>query len=125
MGLSSNTIVQILLRERVRISASVMAILRDAHAADDVFQQVVLQALEGREHFREPEHPLAWALRVARHRAIDALPRHATRRLDDAVLNLLEQQWAAAPADDVSARAEALHRCMDKLPESARQLLRL
>jgi RNA polymerase sigma-70 factor (ECF subfamily) len=125
MGLSSNTIVQILLRERVRISASVMSILRDAHAADDVFQQVVLQALEGREHFREPEHLLAWALRVARHRAIDALPKRPTRCLDGSVLELLEQQWAEAPADDVPARVEALHRCLEKLPASARQLLRL
>jgi RNA polymerase sigma-70 factor, ECF subfamily len=125
MVLSPNTIVQILLRERVRISASVLAILRDAHAADDVFQQVVLQALQGSEHFREPEHLLAWALRVARHRALDSLPRHATHCLDGAVLELLEQQWNAAPADEVSARVEALHRCMDKLPDQARQLLRL
>jgi len=125
MGLSPNTIVQILLRERVRVSAFVMAILRDANAADDVFQQVVLQALEGHEHFREPEHLLAWALRVARHRALDALPRHAPRCLDGPVLELLEQQWAAAPADDVPARVEALHRCLEKLPAAARELLRL
>ena len=67
MGLSGNAIVEVLLRERVRISASVLPILRDVHAGDDVFQQVVLQALEGREQFREPEHLLAWSLRAARH----------------------------------------------------------
>ncbi|MBL8793313.1 MAG: sigma-70 family RNA polymerase sigma factor [Planctomycetia bacterium] len=125
MGLSANTVVQVLLRERPRITASALGILRDAHAADDVFQQVVLQALQGQEQFREPEHLLAWALRVARHRAIDALPRHATRCLDGAVLDLLEQQWTAAPAAEVSARVDALHRCLDKLPTTARELLRL
>lgn len=123
MGLDPNTVVQVLLRERVRISASVLAILRDVHAADDVFQQVVLQALETREHFREPDHVMAWALRAARHRAIDAVNKRGAACLDNAVLELLEDQWAAA--EDVCPRVEALHRCLDKLPPPARRLLRL
>ncbi len=121
MGLDQNTVVQVLLRERVRISASVLGILRDVHAADDVFQQVVLQALEGREQFREPEHLLAWSLRAARHRAIDSIQKRGARCLDTAVLELLEDQWV----EDVSPRVEALQHCMDKLPPPARRLLRL
>jgi RNA polymerase sigma-70 factor (ECF subfamily) len=123
MGLNENTVAQVLLRERVRISAAVVGILRDPHAADDIFQQVVLQALEGRDQFREPEHLLAWALRAARHRALDAVQKRAARCLDPAVLELLEQDWASS--EDVSPRVDALHRCLDKLPEPARELLRL
>jgi RNA polymerase sigma-70 factor, ECF subfamily len=125
MGLDQNTVVQVLLRERIRISASVLSILRDVHAADDVFQQVVLQGLQCREQFREPEHVLAWGLRVARHRAIDILKKRGAECLDDAVLELLEHQWDAVPAGELDARVEALHRCMDKLPEPSRRLLRL
>jgi RNA polymerase sigma-70 factor (ECF subfamily) len=125
MGLSANTIVQVLLRERIRISASVLAILRDVHGADDVFQQVVLQALESPEHFREPEHLLAWALRAARHRALDILGKRGARCLDQSVLEQLEQQWAAGRSEDLTSRLDALQHCMQKLPDRARELLRL
>jgi RNA polymerase sigma-70 factor (ECF subfamily) len=125
MGLDQQTVVQVLLRERIRITASVMPMLRDSHAADDVFQQVVVQALEDRERFREPEHVRAWALRVARHRAIDQLSKRGTQCLDAGVLDLLEQHWVSAPADELAARVEALQRCMGKLPGHARELLRL
>ncbi|HTU17615.1 MAG TPA: sigma-70 family RNA polymerase sigma factor [Gemmataceae bacterium] len=125
MGLNANTIVQVLLRERIKLSASVLAILRDVHGTDDVFQQVVLQALESAEHFREPEHLLAWALRAARHRAIDVLSKRGARCLDQAVLEQLEQQWVAGRSEDLSSRLDALQHCLQKLPERARQLVRL
>jgi RNA polymerase sigma-70 factor (ECF subfamily) len=125
MALDPQTVVQILLRERVRLSASVIAILRDHHAADDVFQQVVLQALQSCGQFREPEHVLAWALRTARHRALDILGKSRPQCLDNGVLRLLEEQWASVPATEVSARVEALQGCLERLPEQARQLLRL
>jgi RNA polymerase sigma-70 factor, ECF subfamily len=125
MGLDKNAVVQLLLRERVRISASVLAMLRDVHAADDVFQQVVLQALQSREQFREPEHVIAWAFRAARHRAIDLVQKRGAGRLDEGVLDLLEEQWVAVPVDGLSPRVEALQRCLDKLPPPAQRLLQL
>jgi RNA polymerase sigma-70 factor (ECF subfamily) len=125
MGLHQNTVVQVLLRERVRIVASVVGMLRDVHAADDVFQQVVLQALQGREQFVEREHLIAWALRAARHRSIDLLQKRGARCLDEAVLELLEDQWATVPDDGLTPRVEALQHCMEKLPPPARRLLQL
>jgi RNA polymerase sigma factor (sigma-70 family) len=125
MGLDQNTLVQVLLRERVRVIASALAILRDVHAADDVFQQVVLQALQAKEQFVEREHLIAWALRAARHRAIDLVQKRGARCLDEAVLELLEDQWASVAADGLTPRVEALHQCMEKLPVPSRRLLRL
>ena len=46
MVLEPDTIVQVLLRERLRVTALAAAVVRDVHAADDIFQQVVLAALE-------------------------------------------------------------------------------
>src|SRR5882724_10182928 len=101
MGLEKNLIVQTLLRERIRISGSVMPIVRDANTVDDLFQQVVLKALQTGDHFTEPEHLRAWALRSIRHRAIDLLRTRRVHCLDEAVLDLLEQQWARTPADEI------------------------
>jgi RNA polymerase sigma-70 factor (ECF subfamily) len=125
MGLEPNAIVQTLLRERLRVVAVVTAVVRDVHAADDIFQQVVLTALKAPDRFRETDHLLAWALRAARHRAVDLARCRRLRPLTDEILDLLEAQLAKTPAGDLSTRVEALHQCLDKLPVAARELLRL
>jgi RNA polymerase sigma-70 factor (ECF subfamily) len=125
MALDQETVVQILLRERLRLAGSVMVILRDAHLADDIFQQVVLQALPITEQFREAEHVRAWALRTARHRALDLCRGRKLQCVDAGVLDLLEQDWSGTSSDDMAERVEALHHCLDKLPEGSRKLLRL
>jgi RNA polymerase sigma-70 factor (ECF subfamily) len=119
-----NAVVQVLLRERVRVTAVAAAVARDIPGADDVFQQVVLDALESNEKFRDADHLIAWALRAARHRAIDAARKRHAVLFDEATLDLLESAWDG-PAGETAARVEALGRCMDKLPAPSRELLRL
>jgi RNA polymerase sigma-70 factor (ECF subfamily) len=125
MGLEQSAVIQILLRERIRISGSVMPIVRDANEVDDIFQQVALKALQTRDHFTEPEHLLAWALRTARCRAVDLLRDRKVQCLDESVLDLLEEHWAHSPSREISDRIDALRQCLKKLPEPARSLLRL
>ena len=125
MLLEPDVIVQVLLRERLRITALAAAIVRDAHTADDIFQQVVLSALEAKSQFREVDHILAWALRAARHRALDLARGRHLRQLPDQVLDLLESRMTN-PAESVwSDRSEALHHCLNELTPSARQLLHM
>jgi RNA polymerase sigma-70 factor (ECF subfamily) len=123
MTLEPDTVVQVLLRDRLRVTATAAAVVRDAHAADDIFQAVVLAALEHCDHFHEPEHVLAWSLRAARHRAVDLARRRQIRTLPDDVLDLLEAKWDDPAGQPWTDRAEALHRCMDKLTGSAKELL--
>jgi RNA polymerase sigma-70 factor, ECF subfamily len=125
MTLEADTIVQVLLRERLRVTALAAAVVRDVHTADDIFQQVVLSALEQRAVFRDAEHVLAWSLRAARHRGVDVSRRRRLRVLPDEVLDLLESP-VGDPAGAVwSDRCEALHRCLAELTPSARGLLRM
>src|SRR5919198_1922807 len=93
MGLEADAVVQLLLRERLRIVAAAMVVVRDVHAADDLFQQVVLSALEHRAQIRDAEHLLAWSLRAARHRAVDLARRKQVRPLSSEVLDLFEADW--------------------------------
>jgi RNA polymerase sigma-70 factor (ECF subfamily) len=124
MSMGADEVVQVLLRERLRIAAVASAIVRDVHAADDIFQQVVLAALEGRAQFRDSGHVLGWAIRAARHRALDQARRRRVVSLPDEVLDLLETEWADDPAGaGWSDRLEALHRCVGRLAGPARALL--
>jgi RNA polymerase sigma-70 factor (ECF subfamily) len=125
MTLEPDAVVQVLLRHRLRLAATAGAVVRDVHAADDIFQQVVLAALEHRAQFRDTDHVLAWALRAARHRAVDLARRRQLRPLPDDVLDLLEARWADPAGAVGSDGVEALHRCVGKLPGAARDLLRM
>jgi RNA polymerase sigma-70 factor (ECF subfamily) len=125
MGLDPNFVVQVMLRERLRVTACAAAIVRDAHTADDVFQQVVLAALERKGEFREPAHVVAWALRAARHRAVDVARKRHLRSLPDDVLDLLEAKWAESSAGGGSDLIDALHGCLGKLGGPARDLLNM
>src|SRR4051812_22007144 len=98
MPLEMDTIVQFLLKERRRVTAYAAAVVRNVHTADDIFQQVVLSALEQRAQFRDTDHLLAWSLRATRHRAVDLVRTQKLRPLPDNVLDLLEAKWADAEA---------------------------
>jgi RNA polymerase sigma-70 factor, ECF subfamily len=124
MLLQPDTMVQLLLRERLRLAAIATAIIRDVHSADDIFQQVVLCALETRNEFHDSDHLLAWAFRATRHRAIDVARRRNLQSLPDDVLDLLESQWIEPNSGNAPHLVEILQRCLGKLTPQARELIR-
>jgi RNA polymerase sigma-70 factor (ECF subfamily) len=125
MTLQPDTVVQVLLRERLRMTALAASVVRDVHAADDIFQQVVLSALENRTQFQNTGHVLAWSLRAVRHRAVDLARSRQLRPLPDEVLDLLESRAEDPAGGKWSERSEALHQCLSQLTPSARGLLQM
>lgn len=125
MGMEPDAVVQLLLKERVRVVAAATAIVRDVHAADDLFQQVVLAALEHRSSIKGTDHLLAWALRTARHRAIDLARRKQLRPLSTEVLDLIEAEWGDPAGVGAPEQVEALRRCVNRLGTPARDLLHM
>lgn len=117
-------IVYTLLRERCRITSLIWVILRDGHEADDLFQDICLRALDRVQTFSDEKHLLRWAMKVARHLAIDQL--RSSRRnvllMDEMTMSLLEDRWIGndLPAQDLS---EALEHCVGALPEPSQRLL--
>jgi len=125
MDLEPDTIVQVLLRERLRVTALAVAVVRDVHAADDIFQQVVLSALEAAPRFRDVDHVLAWSFRAARHRALDLARHRRLQSLPEEVLDLLESRCVDESLSTETDRGEALHRCLARLASPARELLQM
>lgn len=125
MGVEADTVVACLLRHRLRLVAAATGIVRNPHDADDIFQQVVLSALETREQLNDAEHLIAWAVRTVRHRAIDFARRKMLGGLSDRVLDLLEAEWGDPAGGVPSDQAEALWGCIQKLTPAARTLLKL
>lgn len=123
MPLDGQTVVRVLLRGRPAIAAAAIRVCGDAHIAEDIYQEVVLEALRSPEQFHEPEHVTAWAVRMGRHRAINVLKARRRLCLDPQVLALLEAD-DGLPPEDVAARIDALGRCLEKLPARSREVLR-
>lgn len=126
MNLSEPQILQSLMQARTRLSAAAWLVVRDTHAAEDIFQNVALKAMTGQAQFQSEAALLSWAFITARREGIDWLRRHQRESvgLEAEVLELLDREWqTSAPAS--SARLDALADCLTSAPEAARQMLRL
>jgi len=126
MPLSQEAIVRTLFAARNRLSAGAWLVVRDAQAAEDIFQNVSIKALTRGVVFEHEAQLLSWAGVTARHEGVDWLRRHRGDALvlDEALLETLEAEWAEAPTPE-GVRIEALRDCLEKAPTAARRMLEL
>ncbi|MFM8357743.1 MAG: RNA polymerase sigma factor [Verrucomicrobiota bacterium] len=126
MPLAEADILQVLMQARSRLSAAVWLVVRDPHAAEDIFQNLAVKAMTGRASFPTEAALLSWAFITGRREGIDWLRRQQREStgLADDVLELLEREWQE-PDRTAGARLEALGECLESLPEAARRMLRL
>lgn len=127
MPLAEPLILQVLMTARTRLSGAAWLVVRDTHAAEDIFQNVALKAMSREVTFESEAALLSWAFIAARREGIDWLRRHQRESLglDAKIFDLLDREWQAAPVHPTGARIDALRDCLASAPESARQLLRL
>ena len=124
--MTEELLVKILLGARPRLVAGALAVVRDVHSAEDVFQEVLLRALRMRESFSDEGGVLAWARVAARNLGID-LVRRAGRLdeiLSELALDTLDTRLEEL-ADSQRQRVEAMRECVENLPEDSRSLLRI
>lgn len=123
--MTEEEIVSGILQVRTKLSGIIWTILRDHHATEDVFQDVVVKALERREQFEDCDYLLAWARVSSRNAAIDLCRQRQNRRnlLDKAALDALEEDLSAEAADARASRMNALAQCLDKLPAKTRSVM--
>jgi RNA polymerase sigma-70 factor (ECF subfamily) len=127
MAMNQQQVVQTLLAARMRVSAAVWVIVRDAHAAEDIFQDVAVKALSADVQFDREPQLISWAQITARHQALNWLRSRKGHvlALDETVLELIEREWAPEAMRPEGERIEALRLCLEELPDQSRQILRL
>ena len=76
MTISEQDILRTLLKSRDRIVAAAWVVVRDVHAAEDIFQNVALKALTKEVSFDAEGILLSWAFITARREGIDWLRGH-------------------------------------------------
>jgi len=112
--------------QRDRVSAAAWLVVRDAHTAEDIFQNVALKAMSKPICFETGGALLSWAFITARREGIDWLRRRKNVPvcLDETILELLEQEWADEAAAQGGIRGQALRDCLEELPAKSRDLLK-
>ncbi len=122
--LPQNEVIRSLLGARARLSAGYFLVLRDAHLAEDVFQEVMVKALGQPDLFTSEAQLLSWARAVGRNAGLNLLRKSAPLSvgLPESLLRTMEEE---SEAEDGNAREAALRACLDALPAQSRELLKL
>lgn len=102
----------------------ILSLLPDRSAAQDVLQEVNLTAWQKRGDFSLGTSFVAWASKIAYYHVLSHRRKRARDRLvfDDDVLDYLAERQADRIAE-VDRRAQALTRCLAKLPANQRELV--
>jgi RNA polymerase sigma-70 factor (ECF subfamily) len=127
MSLTQEDVIHGLLTDRARLLAYIRALVLDRDVAEDIHQEVVIEAFRAAESIVDGNHLLAWARRAAKLKACEHFraQRRQPRHLDPDVLELLGPHWEAENGDSGQARAEALSVCLQELTPRSQELVRL
>ena len=127
MNLTDEDILAVLMKARARLSATIFLILRDAHIAEDIFQNVTLKALTKGATFKSEDYLLSWSFITAKREAIDWQRKHKREitGLDSEVLEIMDNEWLQRHKEKSNQQLEALRDCLETVPDASRKMLKL
>lgn len=127
MPVTSEQILRLTLRERIRLIAYISTIVQDRHVAEDLFQDLSVDALNKADTINDEQHLQGWLRTAARFRAIDHLRQQSRRpkTFSEDLIAKLDEAWAAADPEPASDALEALRECLGEMSPRARRLIEL
>ena len=99
-SLPQDEIIRMLLGARARLSAGFFLVLRDAHFAEDVFQEVIVKALGHQDLFANEAQLLSWARAVGRNAGLILLRKSG--RINVGLPEALVERWAQESETEAS-----------------------
>lgn len=113
---------------QTRLFGYVFAIVHNMSDAEDICQRSNIILWQKFDQFEEGTNFYAWAQKITHFEALNFVRRRRRERLffsEETILAIAETQADQAEADNHSAIASALKRCLQKLPEHHLKLIRL
>jgi RNA polymerase sigma-70 factor, ECF subfamily len=128
-GQTSAALNQLIQRDGRAVYSLCLRILRDTAAAEDVMQQVFIEACRDFKSFAGKSNLRGWLLGIANHRCLDAVRRRKATVSEPTVVEWSElaPHDSIEPGDniDVQRRLRALEVCLEGLSEEVRATLLL
>ncbi|MBI9019052.1 MAG: sigma-70 family RNA polymerase sigma factor [Phycisphaerae bacterium] len=107
-----------------RLYSFLMVLLHNRSATEDVMQEVSTTMWEKLDSFQDGENFTAWAIAIARNKALEYLRANRKTRMIFQEKNYLELAASAGDIDsDLHERLQALDLCIKKLQADRRKLL--
>ena len=127
MPLSEKEILRFLMKSRERISAAAWLVVKDAHVAEDIFQNTVLKAVTKDVSFEAEAALFSWAFITARRDSLNWIRKHRRESvgIDEDILTLIHQDWQNDHLNPKGNRFELLRDCLEELPQKSERILRL
>ena len=127
MPLSEKEILRFLMQSRERISAAAWLVVKDAHVAEDIFQNTVLKAVTKDVSFEAEAALFSWAFITARRDSLNWFRKHRRESvgIDEDILTLIHHDWQNDHLNYKGNRFELLRDCMEELPQKSEKILRL
>lgn len=115
---------------RVELVAYARAVLGNYTAAEDVVQEALLVVMKKFDQFQEGTSMLAWCRAIVRLEVLRVKQQRQRERtlverlLDDAIDAAFDEFQRAQRRDDAESRREALERCLERVPQRGRRVLK-
>ena len=115
------------MQSRERISAAAWLVVKDAHVAEDIFQNTVLKAVTKDVGFEAEAALFSWAFITARRDSLNWCRKHGRESvgIDEDILTLIHHDWQNDHLNPKGNRFEILRDCMEELPKKSEKILRL
>ena len=127
MAMDRDDILRIILKERVKLLAYLAMFIQDRHVAEDLFQDLSIQACQKADTINDTEHLMGWLRTGAKMLALNELRRQRNRKVvySDNLVAKFDQAWSEMEDEHAADTVDALRKCIDSLPEHSRSLLHL
>lgn len=124
--MTEETLVKTLLSSRSRLQSRALIIVRDTHLAEDIFQEVMVRALQQRDCFESAQSLMAWTHTAIRNLSIDYVRRLGRLNgiLSNVAVEAVEYRMDRL-AQESGPREEAMKACLERLPDESKNLLHL
>jgi RNA polymerase sigma-70 factor (ECF subfamily) len=125
MPIDQHTLMRSLLADRAKLLGYIWVIVRDEHAAEDIFQDVSMLALDKRAEIADRDHLHGWLRQAARNKALHWLrnQRRAPMQLDADVMELIAPHFARHDSLNGMDVIDALRACREQLSPYAQRII--
>jgi RNA polymerase sigma-70 factor, ECF subfamily len=125
MALKQEQVVEVILTNRMRLVTFIRSIVRDFHAAEDLYQKACLLAVQSAEKFNDIQHVMNWSWVVCRCEALQYMKKQKNHPIifDEQILEMVQSESQKITLWDDPEIHSALEKCMSKLSSAVKLLL--
>lgn len=124
-GNRDDKVVELITQHQTALYAYIVSLVYRGQDAHDVLQETNMVLWDKRLNAPVTEEFITWACSVAHYQVLSYRKRHQRSRLffsEDLIVDLAAAATTGPAVDE--AKFDSLHRCIDRLPERSRQLLK-